>query len=241
MLDPLAAGFKIHYVTRAELENNNGVCAQCAAKFSKSHKSVVSGKRIEKPVDLNERHEQLDVEHDHAGFVAPGAVGQTVDFDLYKVDTDTTEFFANAIDRGNPLALTEAPPQASRHEAAAALRELLAWCWRDGRLAKRPESGFVKFVAMSAAVCPQLLDGFTYEQIAAKLGVTKACLSKQAVLFQDHFKLKFRRSRTLEQRQRMADAQFGHKPTNTKKRTSNQTVTNEPAEGGGQAEGGAAL
>jgi len=195
----LLTDFKLHFATRAELEKHGGVCAKCAEKFAKAHSAVVSGKRIEKPVDLNERHEQLDVEHDHAGFVAPGAVGQTVDFDFDEVDKDTTEFFANA-------------SQDVRRESAMALALILGWVWQSGF-----ESAQRKFAAMTAGLRPDLIDNASYEEIGRKLGCVKATIAKAARNFQKQFNLKFSRSRQDEARRHMADARRGKPGHNRRK------------------------
>ena len=92
---------------------------------------------------------------------------------------------------------------------ADALARILHWCWhnKSERLLAIPQA-MHRFTAMCAVIRPDLLNDMSYQQIAAKLGVTKACLSKNAIQFQDNFQLHFRRSRRHETRAIFAKAQF---------------------------------
>ncbi len=54
-------------------------------------------------------------------------------------------------------------------------------------------AAFRKFLALSAALRPELFDGRTLEQIGRDAGCTKANLSKAALQFTTQFGLKFRR------------------------------------------------
>jgi len=116
------------------------------------------------------------------------------------------------------------------------VHQVFQWCFpRNGKTDLRTAAA--RLAVFVSGLNPRVLDGKTLEEMATELDRTKAALSKTNVHAERHFGIHFTRSRSDTSRAHMAAAQLGHKPTNTKKRTSNQTVTNEPAEGGGQAGG----
>lgn len=124
-----------------------------------------------------------------------------------------TEFSYDAVeeDHSNPLAaiaMAEPEEPDPMKLASDGFSEILAFCWSHSANEMHP--AFLKFVAVTALVNPMLLHNQTYKQLAEKLGVTKAALSKVALAFQDKFKLKFRRSRPAISRKRMARKMKGN-------------------------------
>lgn len=195
-----AEKFVIHRVTRAELKANGGVCAACRKKFRKHNVGCVRGE-AETPAEFHPNH-LATVEEDHVAYVeGPGEVHPTVNFDY------------DEIDRGNPLVaeLTEAD---GPETFADALREILNWVWNDGRLVTRTSSAVLRFAAMSAALNPRLLNDESYSQIGARFGVTKAAVSKAALLFSDEFGLHMSRSRQESLRAKLSAIALGHAPSN---------------------------
>ena len=125
------------------------------------------------------------IQTEHVGTV-DGHLAAIEDFDfeaVYKrLDGDRME-------RGNPLADETERPTNYAH-AGDALELLLLWIWSKPDF----DVAFNRFVSMSAVMRPELLDNMSYVQLAAKLGVTKACISKNALDFSRAFGLRFRRS-----------------------------------------------
>jgi hypothetical protein len=226
----LLTNYKLHFASPSQIAKY-GVCRKCRARMKKHNAAILAGK-VETPVDLNERHHEPDLEHDHAASVAPGEFVQTTDFP-YDAICETERELDEALGL-----VAKATPDA-RREAADVLHQVFQWCFpRNGKTDLRTAAA--RLAVFVSGLNPRVLDGKTLEEMATELDRTKAALSKTNVHAERHFGIHFTRSRSDTSRAHMAAAQLGHKPTNTKKRTSNQTVTNEPAEGGGQAEGGAA-
>ena len=72
------------------------------------------------------------------------------------------------------------------------------WCWTEktanGFTPRHPKAAQNRFVAMTALVRPDLIEGKSYEEIGEQIGVGKAWLSALAKDFQKNFGLKFQRS-----------------------------------------------
>lgn len=105
----------------------------------------------------------------------------------------TVGFPFDEIDRGNPLAA-----ELEREEIgdmAEAFDRILFWCWSCGKARRDCKASFIRFVALTAALRPDIFNNASYKQIGADLKVSKAWMSKLAVEFQDEFGVHFRRSR----------------------------------------------
>jgi hypothetical protein len=189
MLDPLAAGFKLHYATHAELQKHGGVCKKCAEKFGKAHRAVVEGRRIETPVEISHRHEP-DLQQDHAAFDAPGDLVGVVDFPFEEID-----------------GVLESAPEDARQLAGEVIRQVFAYCFSKGSLT----AAAAKFAVIGAGLRPNApgLDDATQTDLAKQLGLTKAALSKASVKFQDTFGIKFSRSRNESARAKMRLRRLG--------------------------------
>jgi hypothetical protein len=116
----------------------------------------------------------------------------------------TTEFDFDAVDEA--LGFVHQSPPEAREQAAELFRNLMAWCFADGRPLR---ASMVRFTAICAGLRPDLLDNKTGHELALELNVTKQAMSRQAVRFEDAFGFKFARSRSKESRQRMAAARRG--------------------------------
>lgn len=123
-------------------------------------------------------------EQDHAGWLAPGEVVPTTDFQYPD-------------DEPNGAALDDAIPN-----LAAALKEILGWIWTS----QRPNAALVRLVSMTATLRPELMNNQTFEQLGAQLGVTKQSISYASTAFERRFKLQFRRGRTATARRSMSAA-----------------------------------
>ena len=78
--------------------------------------------------------------------------------------------------------------------ASGALRELLTWVWSTPlHKTNDVHAAFVKFLAMSATIRPELFDGQTYKQLGARVGISRATISKNGVRFTRRFGIHFRR------------------------------------------------
>ena len=192
-------GTHLHYVSPAELAAHKGACAKCFARIKHSHRKMQDGRR-EDAANFESLKSRLEGQ-DHVAFVSESHdLEGTIDFDF------------DAIDDG--LLADELSVQA---QLADAFREILEWIWHDWKLTKKPESAFMRFVAMSAVLRPELVGDLSYEQIGAKFGgLTKQAVSKNAVNFSDRFKIHLRRSRRSESRAIFRQAQLGHPPTHTR-------------------------
>jgi hypothetical protein len=127
----------------------------------------------------------------------------TTDFDCEQVFSDLDE----------PLALIRKASPSARKEAAELFRALAAWCF-SGHCQLHP--AVVKFVAIISGLRPDLLGDRPGIDLAAELGVSKQALTRQSLRFQDAFNIKFSRSRSKDQRERMAAARRGGPNRNTK-------------------------
>jgi hypothetical protein len=74
----------------------------------------------------------------------------------------------------------------------------------------------VKFVTIISGLRPELLGDRPGIDLAAELGISKQALTRQSLRFQDAFNIKFSRSRSKDQRERMAAARRGGPNRNTK-------------------------
>lgn len=130
-----------------------------------------------------------------------GDVNHSVGFDFGEIDRH---------ERGGPL--TAELECDAVTVASEGLEKLLFWIWENGNF----KSSFIKFVAMSAAMRPELLDDQSYLDLAKKLDCTKALMSYNVCQFQKLFGVHFRRSRTETQCKNFKAAQlkrvsFGNK------------------------------
>ena len=124
--------------------------------------------------------------------------------------TDSVPFDYDAADRGNPLiSEIEGGHSADQiKDLASALSRILQWCWMNGYNNNRPnKSSYVHFVAMTAALRPDLVGDSSYQKLGKDLGVTRAWMSRLALQFQDEFGCHFRRSRRQGSRKSMSEGQ----------------------------------
>jgi hypothetical protein len=100
-------------------------------------------------------------------------------------------------------------------EASDGLQKLLLWIWESRDF----KNSFIRFVAMSAAMRPGLLDDRSYAQIAKKIKCTKSFISYDVKLFERKFGLHFRRSRRAESSEAFRAARFknNHGPNSKNK------------------------
>lgn len=124
-----------------------------------------------------------------------GDAGNAEDFDY-----DAVELRG---ERGNPQLGFDEPPSAIEI-ASDGLSELLNWVWQT----KDFKTAFVKFVAMSAVMRPELLDDQSYLQLAKKINCTKSLISHNVKTFEAEFGLHFRRSRRAGGCEVMSAARF---------------------------------
>jgi len=82
-------------------------------------------------------------------------------------------------------------------QMAEVLDEILFWCWNvkvgEKYRLRKFKSAQNCFVAMTALVKPELLEGKTYEEIGSCIGIGKARMSAMARDFQVQFGLTFNR------------------------------------------------
>jgi hypothetical protein len=171
-----------------------GVCRKCRARIKKDGKAILAGK-VEQPVDMNERPHHLDIEQDHAAFDASGVVVQTTHFDFDEVD--------------RALGLVEIAPIEARQQAAELVRELFVWCFKSNKRHAPLRTASARFAVIAAGLRPDLLSDDSQTELAQRLGMTKAALSKASVRFQDAFGIKFSRSRSLSARASMRARRLG--------------------------------
>jgi hypothetical protein len=120
------------------------------------------------------------------------------------------DFDYGAVDRGNPLtAEIEGGHSADQiKDLASAMSRILQWCWVNGYNNNRPnKSSYIHFVAMTAALRPDLVGDSSYQKLGKDLGVTRAWMSRLALQFQDEFGCHFRRSRRQGSRANMSNGQ----------------------------------
>lgn len=115
-----------------------------------------------------------------------------VGFDAYHHATQTVDFPMNdVVARLDGTTSSTAPlPEL----AGDGLLSIMQWAWRGPT--NRPanmHAAFVKFLALSATMRPEIFDGQTYKQLGSRVGVTRADISKAAVNFTRQFGLHFRR------------------------------------------------
>jgi hypothetical protein len=112
-------------------------------------------------------------------------------------------------DRGNPIVSAIENDGADAFTLAGdGLHSIFSWVFRDGATDLQP--AFLRFVAISCLLEPRWLDNESMKEIGARLGVTKASLSKVCCEFQDAFQVRFRRSRSKEARLHMAVSMRGN-------------------------------
>lgn len=194
-LDPLSAGYKIHWATPAELLEHGGVCKSCADKFTKAHAPVMSGRRVETPVDLNEHPMESDFQQDHIAFDEAHRATGVVDFSFDEIDG----------------VLATAPDDA-RQIAGELLRHVFQFCFGTNR--KKLSKMQLTTAAMRLAVVvsglrPDTLNNATHGQLARALKRTKAAASKANVSFQQQHGIKFARSRDDTARAKMRARRIG--------------------------------
>ena len=139
----------------------------------------------------------------HSAFAQDHEAVMTTDFDCEQVFHDIDE----------PLNLIRKARPSSRKEAAELFRVLATWCF-PGRGRLHP--AVVKFVTIISGLRPELLGDRPGIDLAAELGISKQALTRQSLRFQDAFNIKFSRSRSKDQRERMAAARRGGPNRNTK-------------------------
>jgi hypothetical protein len=122
-------------------------------------------------------------EENHSAFVN-GHSEPFVDFDY------------EAIDRGNPITAELERNPDDIHGMSEAFDKILFWCWSgNGGKRRKSKASFARFVALTAAMRPDIFGNMSYKQIGKELRVTKAWMSRLALEFQDEFGVHFRRSR----------------------------------------------
>lgn len=185
----LLSGFELHHAPAAELAANGGICAKCATKIRKANAGVLAGK-IELPVDLNEHNRESEFEPDLVGFSEDGHRVGVVEFDFAALD-----------------GVLESAPEEARQMAGEAIRENLPYCFGNGNLT----AAAAKFAVIGAGLRPDApgLNDATQTDLAKRLGLSKAALSKASVKFQDTFGVKFGRSRSLSARSKMRARRLG--------------------------------
>jgi hypothetical protein len=182
----LLTDFEIHFEDPDKLIN--GICRKCHAKLMKTHKGFLRGK-IETPVDLNEHRHEPDLQQDHAAFDAPGDLVGVVDFPFEEID-----------------GVLESAPEDARQLAGEVIRQVFAYCFsKKGSLT----AAAAKFAVIGAGLRPDVLSDATQTDLAKRLGLTKAALSKASVRFQDTFGIKFSRSRNESARAKMRARRLG--------------------------------
>ena len=88
--------------------------------------------------------------------------------------------------------------------ASESLEKLLQWIWKSEDL----KFAFIRFISMSAAMHPELLNDQTYQELAKKLNCTRSLISRNVVDFQDTFGVHFRRSKKESSRKSYQAASF---------------------------------
>lgn len=179
-------GYALHYANPNELRKFGGVCAKCFGKFRRRNIGALEGK-TETPATFDTLHQVRDEATEHFAYEGHSAIVQTIEFDHSAVQRHAD---------GEPE-----PGDAHLPTLADGLRAVLAWCWSDWQLSRRPESAFRKFVAMSATINPSLLHNLPFKQLGELFGgVTRAAFSKASLQFQDEFGIKASRSFSKEAR-----------------------------------------
>ena len=171
----------------------SGVCRPCRAEFEKQHRRHLG------PARWSDADFQISTRWQGEHFDEHGA--------CLAVEESHVE--------------PEAPTvrDIARQDAAHAVNRILDWCWSNGVRPLSLQTAFRKFCAASAVLNPNWIGGKSYLEIAKELKCSKALISRHAVKFSDQFGMKFRRSRPLESRQRMARAALGHPGNRPRKGT----------------------
>jgi hypothetical protein len=134
---------------------------------------------------------QQPIEHTAFSVEAHGHI-QTIDFPM-----------EDAINRLDGTPPPDAQPMAL---AADGLAEILHWIWQPEKH-RRPNlrAAFRRFVSLSMTLNADLLNGLSYRELGLMLGCSRACLSKQALLFSQQFGgLHFRRQHNGRENMRAA-------------------------------------
>ena len=93
-------------------------------------------------------------------------------------------------------------------DASDGLREILTWTCQP----KKTKSKLIRFVALVAALRPELMDDRTYAGIGRELGVSKAGICKAVMLVESHFGFKTTRTRSASGREAMRKARLAQLP-----------------------------
>jgi hypothetical protein len=189
----LLTDFKLHFATPEEIAANGGVCKKCRKEIQKHGKAILAGK-IEKPGAMVPPPPQMPDDH---------AAWQRVSGENWAELTQTTDFDYDAVDEA--LRFVEAAPADARAQAGEVIRQVFAYCFGRGNLT----AAAAKFAVIGAGLRPDVLDDATQTDLANRLGLTKAALSKASVKFQSAFGVKFSRSRSLSARAKMRARRTG--------------------------------
>src|ERR1022692_1150070 len=92
----------------------------------------------------------------------------------------------------------------SKSLAADALRDIWAWFWEQPNF----KVAFLKFVAVTGVMRPELLDSESYAQIGKKLNCSRSNISRLAIKFQDAHGVHYRRSKRDGAREKYSAARF---------------------------------
>lgn len=201
---------QIHFTSRRQIEKY-GLCRKCRKRMKEHGKAILAGK-VETPAAI-EKHHFPTVEQDHAAFDAPGEVVQTTEIDFDEID--------------RALGLVEDAPPDARQQAGELVRQLFAYCFPSHRKLDL-RTAAAKFAVIGAGLRPDALDNASQTELARRLGLTKAALSKASVAFQSAFGVQFARSRSNNARAAMRAARLAQGGVNRRKRKDEAT---------GQAEG----
>ena len=146
-----------------------------------------------------------------------GSCGEIADGEtVYKFGS--VDFDYDAVDRGNPLmAAIEDAPEDGVKTLAVAFDRILRWCWKTQMdRCRQKRASFFRFMALTAAMRPDLMDNASYAKLGKEYGVTKSLLSKLAVEFQSEFGVHFRRSMKVG----AVESRWGKKPNKCHAKTS---------------------
>lgn len=211
-MDVLSDGYKLHYATPAELKANGGVCAACA-KVIRKHNSPSPRRGESEPQSSHEEVHTTGERH-YEGGEDHGRIEVT------QFDWQGVEELLGELEQATPTA---------REEAADLMSRIFTWIMAR-RSVKTP---LVRMWAILAGIRPDLaFDGESYPQIARRLGITKAAFSKTMLLAQDHFRLKFARTRSAISRARMGAAQVGHPAWRKGERADNSAIAAQAGHSG---------
>lgn len=131
--------------------------------------------------------------HDGIGHAEDGHLEPYEEFDYSKIDAAL-----GWQERGNPdIAVRDEAIEL----ASEGLLLFMGWVWvtPDGKT-RNHNSAALRFLAASATIRPQLFKNRSFNQIAERIGCTRAAISKLSVEFSDEFKLHFRVQKRSEAR-----------------------------------------